>query len=148
MIGFFLGYAALAILVSVLFALLEIQIEGEHGLAAKLPTFKIKSRFFPHHPWILTGYHIYLWLFLFLMLHVPRLFVEWGFREELEVLSFYVLILGLEDFLWFVLNPYFTLKKFKKAHVWWHLAWLGPVPVMYFIGITLWAILFFWAQAI
>jgi hypothetical protein len=37
----------------------------------------------------------------------------------------------IEDFLWFVFNPHYGIKKFRKGQIWWHTNWLGPMPVLY-----------------
>jgi hypothetical protein len=37
----------------------------------------------------------------------------------------------LEDFLWFVFNPHYGIKKFRKGEIWWHKTWWGPVPSLY-----------------
>lgn len=141
---FLLRYFLAGFLTATVLALLEIQIEGKHALAAKLPTWRIKSRFFPRHPWIATGYHIYLWLLLFVLMHMPFVFIQWGMRQESVLLSMYVLVLGLEDFLWFVFNPHYGLRKFNRKIAWWHLQWWGPMPMLYYPGIVLWAALLFW----
>lgn len=144
---FYLQYFSFALIVSTLFALLEIQIEGKDGWATKLPTWRL------YKPWFakiqggnteLTGYHTYLWLFLFVFIHVPYLFMEFRWRTELLILSLYLLILMLEDFLWFVFNPHFKIIKFHKEHVPWH-AWFGPLPTLYYVGFVVWVALFFLA---
>jgi hypothetical protein len=95
------------VLVSWLFALLEIQIEGRHGWAQKLPTWRIENRWirtFYKKP--ITGYHLYAQGFIFLMAHVPfgLSLVPWNLHDELRILSFVVLFWILEDFLWFILG--------------------------------------------
>ena len=100
----FMGFLSLA---SWLFALLEIQIEGRHGWAQKLPTWRIENkwtRIFYKKP--LTGYHLYAQGFIFLMAHSPfgLNLVPWNFYDELRILSFVVLFWIVEDFLWFSCN--------------------------------------------
>lgn len=46
-----LPLAFFVIIVSVVYALLEIQIEGEDGWAGKLPTWKIKNPFYKIINW-------------------------------------------------------------------------------------------------
>lgn len=134
-------YFLLAITCTILFALLEIQIEGKDGWASKLPTWKIyfKNKN-PNTP--LTGYHTYTWLLLFLIPHIAFLFIPWSFGKELVVISFYLFIIIFEDFLWFVFNPNFGIKKFKKEYIPWHPVWLGPLPIQYYFGFILWGIIF------
>ena len=116
-IRFFIAYFGLATLCATLFSLLEIQIEGKNGWAGKLPTWRMKPRWLRYMPgaWYeLTGYHTYLWLLLLSLVHLPYLFIPFSWGLELLILSFYGLMLGMEDFLWFALNPHYGLKKFKK----------------------------------
>jgi hypothetical protein len=46
-----------------------------------------------------------------------------------------LIFMVLWDFLWFILNPSFTLKKFNPDHVWWHKRWTGGMPNDYLWGI-------------
>ena len=41
----------------------------------------------------------------------------------------------LEDFLWFVLNPYYTLQKYKSEYIPWHTKWIMGIPVHNIIGV-------------
>ena len=51
--------------------------------------------------------------------------------------AFYVLIWFLvEDFLWFVLNPYFTIQKYKKEYISWHKTWIVGIPLHNVLGIV------------
>lgn len=122
-----------------LFALLEIQIEGKYGWAEKLPTWRI-----PVNPKLLiqpfmdpnqpqTGYHTFLWAFLLLILHFPFFFTKWTPRYEFIVFAFYILITTLEDFFWFLFNPAFGLKKFKKQYIKWQTYWFAGLPIRYWI---------------
>jgi hypothetical protein len=127
-----LGLAAL------LFALVEIQIEGPNGWAASLPTWRIENRwtrlFYSSKP--LTGYHLYTQLFTLVVLHLPfgLGLVPPTWRAEARVLSFFVLFWVLEDFLWFVFNPAFGIKRFRREHVWWHApTWWWVLPRDYWI---------------
>jgi hypothetical protein len=38
-----------------------------------------------------------------------------------------------EDFLWFVLNPAFGLRRFAKTHAGWHRHWWLGAPIEYWI---------------
>jgi hypothetical protein len=70
-------------------------------------------------------------LFLIAIVHLPLFFVPWSWRLESLLLGFYVGMVFLEDFLWFVLNPYYGIKNFRKGKIWWHKQWWGPVPALY-----------------
>jgi hypothetical protein len=120
------------------FALLEIQIEGPYGWASRLPTWRVENR------WTrvllgartLTGYHLYAHLFVAILLHVPFAlgFVAPSLRPELRILSFLILFWIIEDFLWFVLNPEFGVRKFNREHAWWHApTWWWIMPREYWV---------------
>ena len=92
------------ILTSTIFAYLETQIEGSDGWAQNLPTWRQKINDFE-----LTGYHLSIWIFLFLIMHFPALFVDnWTVKKECYVLSFFFLFLLCEDTLWFKINDNFN----------------------------------------
>lgn len=127
------------IITSVIFALLEINIEGQHGWAGNLPTWfkkinlpKIFQKLHIRKP--LTGYHLFLWIFIALLLHAVFLTTSWSMTAELKIVSFYILLLTLEDFFWFVFNPHFGLKKFSSLHIHWHHDWLLKVPTVYWFS--------------
>lgn len=125
------------LLASFLYAHFEIQIEGPHGWAEKLPTWKFSNRLtnlvFGGRP--ITGFHFYSQTFLLLMVHLPFIVTAaWSLAMELRCLSFYLLFWILEDFLWFAMNPAFGLSKFSPEHIWWHRrAWWGFMPRDYFV---------------
>lgn len=133
---------------SSLFALLEIQIEGKDGWAAKLPTWRkpvnkggiLGFLADPNQP--RTGYHTYLWAFLFTISHIVFLLTPWTIRKEIYVISFYSLLTAVEDFLWFVFNPYYGIKKFKKGEIPWHTNWFLGVPQNYWINLPIGIILY------
>ena len=137
-------YLCFVILTSLLFALTEIQIEGKNGWASNLPTWRItpkkSSKFlsmFTHPNRPFTGYHFYLFSFLFVLIHALFLAVSWTIAAELDVLIFFLLIVSLEDFLWFVLNPNFGIKKFKFQYIPWHPQWWGPFPTSYYFSLVI-----------
>jgi len=105
MIAFLVYILALAVIL----ALWEIQIEGKNGWAEKLPCWRIEKgwivRVMGGRPF--TGYH---------------------WRLESLLLGSLIGIMVVEDFLWFIFNPHYGLKKFKKGEIWWHKNWWGPVP--------------------
>ena len=126
-------------LTAALLALTEIQIEGPNGWAEKLPTWRISNRwtrlFMSGKP--LTGYHLYLNCFVLAVLHIPfgLSLVPWSIKTESIVVSFLILLWTAEDFLWFVLNPAFRIRRFKREHIWWHApAWWWIMPRDYWLG--------------
>lgn len=123
-----------AILLGIVFANLEIQIEGKRGWAADLPCWRKEKgwvvRLLGGRP--LTGYHMWMSIFIVLMFHFPFLFVDWYLKTELLIWGLLYGFFLVEDFAWFVFNPHFGIKKFKKAEIWWHGSWWGPVPSIYY----------------
>ena len=130
-----------------LFALLEVQIEGPHGWAVSLPTWRIENRwtriFYSGKP--LTAYHLYVQLFMLALVHLPFAFgaVPLTWHMEARVLSFFMLFWVIEDFLWFLFNPAFGLKRFRSEHIWWHApTWWWIMPRDYWIFAPLGALLY------
>jgi hypothetical protein len=123
------------------FAKLEIEIEGRDGWAAGLPTWRVENHvlldlFFGGRP--LTGYHVWSFVLFFFLFHMPFFFTgSWSVRGELNVLGGYFLFWVVEDFLWFVMNPNFGLKKFNKEHALWHKRWILGLPLEYWAFSTL-----------
>ena len=130
-----IGYLAFMVFMALILALWEIQIEGADGWAAKLPAWRIEKG------WVvkltggrpLTGYHVFMTLFLLGIIHLPLFFAAWTWRLELLLLGFYVGMAALEDLLWFMLNPAYGIKKFRKGQIWWHKNWWGPFPSFFWI---------------
>lgn len=127
-----------SILIAFILAEVEIQIEGKDGWAKNLPTWKIENKltkllFNGGH---ITGYHFWMFLMILILLHFPFLFISWSISLEFKILASYSLLVTLEDFLWFVLNPYYGIKKFNSKNIPWHKNWIGPVPSNYIIGIA------------
>jgi hypothetical protein len=120
-----------------LFAKLEIQIEGAHGWAANLPTWRVQLP--PSLRWLfggrdMTGYHVYAFAFMAAAFHLPLVMVgEFSLVLEARALGGLALFWILEDFLWFVLNPAYGLRRFRPEHVPWHPHWFLGLPVDYFV---------------
>ncbi len=124
--------------VALVLALLEIQIEGPHGWAERLPTWRWDTP--AVRKWLgkpVTGYHVCLNLFILLLLHLPAVVGGTSIEREGEILSLYFLLCVTWDFLWFVLNPHFGLRRFKPEHVWWFRGWWLGLPRAYFGGLVL-----------
>lgn len=129
-------------LVATVLAILEIQIEGEFGWAKNLPTWRPKGTWYTKlYERIMsgrefTGYHLTMFSFVFLIFHLPYVFgLPFNLMDELRTMSFFFIFIVLWDFLWFVLNPYYPLSKFKAEHIWWHKKWALGAPVDYYGGI-------------
>ncbi len=140
-----IGFIIYMVVLAVILALWEIQIEGKNGWAGNLPCWRIKKK------WIvkilggrpLTGYHFFMITFLTFMVHLPIFFTIWSWRLECLLLGFLIGLLLIEDFLWFVLNPHYRLKNFKRGKIWWHQRWWGPVPDFFWIGGLIAGLLFY-----
>jgi hypothetical protein len=144
----FLKFAFEVVLCALFFAMLEIQIEGPNGWATQLPTWRMENRwtrlFWDGKP--LTGYHVSLTLFVIALAHMTYVvdFAAPFVRTELRIASFLILLFVLEDWLWFVLNPAYGLRRFKREHVWWHATnWWWIMPRTYWLFTPL-ALALYW----
>jgi len=141
---FTIGYAIYLFGVATFLALLEIQIEGQNGWAKNLPCWRPKDKdSFAVKVYMLfmsgrelTGYHIVMFFFVFLILHFPFFAgVGWTGKKELWVVSNYFLLSVTWDFLWHVWNPSYGIRKFSPKTISPDYKWLGPVPLDYINGI-------------
>lgn len=125
------------LLISYFFAKVEIHIEGKHGWAAQLPTWRIEKHWLLDVFWggrPLTGYHAWVFPFILLFSHLGFFLVGgWTWELELRTMGVVALFWTLEDFLWFVLNPAFGLARFKKGLIPWHTRWVLGLPVDYWV---------------
>jgi hypothetical protein len=124
--------------IALVLALLEIQIEGAYGWAEKLPTWRWQTpRVLRWAGKPITGYHVFLLLFILLFMHLPMMYVGFSLEREVEILSLFSLLAVFWDFLWFVCNPHFGLARFHALHVWWFKSWMLGLPAAYFSGLGL-----------
>jgi hypothetical protein len=143
------GLIVFMIFMAFILAEWEIQIEGKDGWAANSPGWRLEKG------WLvkitggrpITGYHFYMTIFLLAFIHLPLFFTSWNWRLECLLLAFYVGMVLLEDFLWFVLNPFYGIKKFRKGKIWWHKQWWGPVPSLYWILVVVFIILLYFGRS-
>ena len=125
------------VLLAALFAQLEIQIEGDEGWAASLPTWRINgppiARFLFGGREI-TGYHIFAFGFMFAAFHLPiALTARASLRLEARILGSLMLFWIVEDVLWFAMNPAYGLGCLTPRHAPWHPHWVMGVPVDYLV---------------
>jgi hypothetical protein len=127
------------LVLSVITALLEIQIEGPDGWAKKLPTWRITKVWYKviFNRTEITGYHVYLGIFMLLMFHFPLVVLGWSWFAEWTVLSLYSAFNIVWDFLWFVLNPAFGWHGYTQDKIWWFQRWRGPFPSDYYGSIAI-----------
>jgi hypothetical protein len=124
---------------ALLYALLEISTEGGVGWALGAPTWRKKSWFYGavKSGKELTGYHLFMFFLPYLFLHLPLIFAfHWGLDmftwwRECELLAVFFVLCPAWDLWWFILNPDFTLQRFRPGEIWWHAKWIGRIPVDY-----------------
>lgn len=134
-------FGVFVLLAAYAFAKVEIEIEGPDGWAANLPTWRISNRwtkiFYGNRP--LTGYHLWLQIFILILAHTPfgLSLSAWSWAAELRVIGFVICFFIVEDFLWFVVNPAFGLRRFRRQHIWWHEpTWWWIMPRDYWVFST------------
>ncbi len=128
-------YIVFTLVISLITALWEIQVEGKDGWAKLLPTFRINVFFrklLGGKP--LTGYNIYLLLLFITVFH--SLFIqELGtYKIEFTVFGLTAWFFVIEDVLWFIFNPHYTWKRFYNQDIEWHLRWAFGLPITYWWG--------------
>ncbi len=141
-------FLALIVWASIL-AKIEVQMEGRHGWAENLPTTRWKNdggiifkRSFGKNRWDyianniflkfalkilagrdLTAYHLYGILLQFFAGSLI-VYTFLGYHElatfALRVFSFVWFIQATEDTLWFIFNPFYRLKNYRRDMIAWH----------------------------
>ncbi|HVL75051.1 MAG TPA: hypothetical protein VM406_03475 [Noviherbaspirillum sp.] len=128
---------AYTMMLALLFAQVEIHIEGDAGWAANLPTWRIEDHWMLDVFWggrPLTGYHATMFSFIGLAFHLPAFFKpRWGWPDEARVLGCLMVFWIVEDFLWFVTNPGYGIGRFTEEHIAWHKHWFLFAPVDYWV---------------
>lgn len=124
---------------------MEVEIEGGYGWAERMPTWFLKRGWvgrlyglvMANRP--LTGYHVYVFIMPLVILNFPfTQGVPWSLAGELEVFAVYFAIAVVWDYTWFILNPAYTVKRFRKGNVWWfEKPWIWRFPIDYYMGFAL-----------
>jgi len=132
---------------ALVFAAVEVEIEGRYGWAEKLPTWYRTAGFWARLYALvmrgkpLTGYHLFMFFLPLLALHGAFfLGAPFTLRNELMILANYACWVSLWDYLWFVLNPAYGSAGFRKDKVWWYARsrWLlGRLPLEYALSVAL-----------
>ena len=140
-----LGHTLLLFFYAFGLAAIEIEIEGGVGWAERLPTWyyrrgkvgRLYGIVMGQRP--LTGYHVYAFTIPMLILHLPYVMgVDWSFASELITIATYFVLAVVWDYLWFVMNPAYTVARFRRGNVWWfEVPWIWRFPLDYYLG---WAI--------
>lgn len=143
-------FLAFIFVAAYMFAKIEVVIEGPKGWAEGFDTWRL-----PHGHWVnklffgnkpATGYHVWMNLFMLYFIHMVYLFQPVSLSTELRLIAFLTLFWITEDFLWFLINPAYGWKKFKKEHIWWHAPnWWVIAPRDYFIALPVAALLYYLA---
>jgi hypothetical protein len=123
---------------ALLFAMVEIEIEGKDGWAVNLPTWYRRTTWYARLYGFLmsgkplTGYHAVMFFIPFVSFHVGLAFGQpWSWGLEARIFAGYLVWNVTWDFLWFLLNPHFGWARFRKGQIWWHSRWVGRLPVDY-----------------
>jgi len=112
----------------------EVQIEGKDGWAAKLPCWRLNVFFrklLGEKP--ITGYHTWMIILFQMMFHSTFIFIDWSISRELLLQGVFLWYTIIEDVIWFIVNPHYTIKKFKKHQIEWHKRWLYGLPLSYWL---------------
>ncbi|HNZ86241.1 MAG TPA: hypothetical protein PLD95_01030 [bacterium] len=138
-------------IMAVILAALEVQIEAENGWAKNIPTWhpdpnkwysKLYKKIMGGKE--LTGYHLFIFTFVLLIFHLPFFFnLKWTIAQELNIICIFLIFVIIWDYLWFVINPHFTIKDFKGDHIFWHSKWLLNLPTDYWGAVAISLILGF-----
>jgi hypothetical protein len=117
-------------------ARLEIEIEGDSGWAAKLPTWRWEPEWFLNltNGKAVTGYHVYLTALLLLFFHLPLVLAGWTRDGEAQALALYFLATVVWDFQWFLWNPAWGPRRFWNEPIPWFRRRIVGVPVDYVTG--------------
>jgi hypothetical protein len=131
------------IVLAAIHAKLELMIEGRKvGWAHNLPCWRVDNVL--THFLIgkeITGYHWYLCMMFLLLFHSPFLFISWSLKQEFTCFGYYFIYWLMEDILWFIENPYYSLRNFKKGRISWHKRWFWGLPVSYWWGMIIGTVL-------
>lgn len=148
-VGQLVGTLACVLVAAYFFARVEVEIEGDAGWAANLPTWRIEQHILLDLFWggrAMTGYHAWMFSFIGVFFHFPLFFMgRWSLPLEARVAASIMLFWIVEDFLWFVVNPSFGWRRFTPAHVPWHRRWVAGAPVDYWLFGVVSALLFWYS---
>ena len=84
----------------------------------------------------LTGYHVFAFTIPLVIVHLPFAFgLDWSLSAELSQLAIYFALAVIWDYIWFVMNPAYTVRRFRRGNVWWfQVPWIWRFPLDYYMG--------------
>jgi len=87
----------------------------------------------------LTGYHVFAFTIPLVIVHLPFAFgLDWSLSAELSQLAIYFALAVIWDYIWFVMNPAYTVHRFRRGNVWWfQVPWIWRFPLDYYVGMGL-----------
>jgi len=132
-------------ILALILAILEVQIEGANGWAKNLPTWRANPDKWYAKIYMeimegkeMTGYHLSLFSMILLLFHFPFVSgIQWTMANEISTIIIFLFFIVVEDYLWFVVNPHFTVKNFKGDHLFWHKKWFLKIPRDYWTAFLL-----------
>lgn len=132
---------------AIIFGGLEVEIESETAWADGCDTWMDVSSWYARlyvkilggRP--LTGYHCWMFLLPLTMFHLPFFMgTKWNISNEINTWSFYFVFCVQWDYLWFILNPIYGFKNYRRENIWWHARekWIAGFPIGYYslVGIS------------
>ena len=115
----------------------EAYIEGRNPWAKASAGWRLTF----HKNRLITAYHFWLWIFIFSLFSLPLIISGWDLKLFGVLFSAMSLGLVVEDFMWYVINPFYTIRKhWNPESAYWY-PWLKigkfAVPWSNILGIAL-----------
>ena len=61
---------------------------------------------------------------------------KWSVAAEFSQLAVFFALAVIWDYIWFVMNPAYTVRRFRRDDVWWfQVPWIWRFPLDYYVGI-------------
>lgn len=147
MFSFSVGDGIFLFLFAAVYAMIEIEIEGPNGWAEFLPT---PQKFLAH----LSLYHVVMVCMASLVIGGLLYYrassaraaapaespVKSALCHAGEYIFLLVIFFLAQDFLWFVLNPSYTVGRYAKSYIGWHKPWALGIPAFNFAGAAILAV--------
>ena len=113
---------------AILYSMLEIEIEGKAGWAKNLPTAASGIGRF-------TIYHLLMNLIVIITIAYAINFTQSS--NILTIIFFIVSWFLIQDYMWFILNPFYTFKKYTQKNIPWHgqQMWILNMPLHNWLGL-------------